>query len=157
MPLAARWIILGANPRKDGDPMRLPMPLLPVSLALPLLAIAACDPVERIDAGMIYDEHCAVCHGPSGRGDGPAAAGLETPPADLSRIAERNGGVFDFAAVMSMIDGYKAPTRDMPRFGDMLAESETIPFDSGDGVLTPTPAALIALAKYVEDLQVTGE
>jgi mono/diheme cytochrome c family protein len=27
--------------------------------------------------------HCAVCHGSGGRGDGPGAAGLKTPPADF--------------------------------------------------------------------------
>ncbi|WP_112321255.1 c-type cytochrome [Oceanibium sediminis] len=128
---------------------------LPVALGLPILLVAACDPVEQVDAAAIYGEHCAVCHGPAGLGDGPAAEGLAKPPSDLTRIAVRNEGSFDFAAVMSMIDGYKAPSRDMPRFGDMLAESETVPFDSGDGILTPTPASLIALAKYVESIQVS--
>ena len=32
----------------------------------------------------IYQSQCASCHGASGRGDGPAAAGLQPPPADLS-------------------------------------------------------------------------
>jgi putative copper resistance protein D len=32
----------------------------------------------------LYRIHCAVCHGPTGRGDGPAAAGLLQPPADLT-------------------------------------------------------------------------
>ncbi len=31
-----------------------------------------------------YTSHCAVCHGPAGRGDGPAAKGLTPPPADLT-------------------------------------------------------------------------
>jgi len=37
-----------------------------------------------IVSGMaVYDEHCAVCHGRSGGGDGPAAPRLPRPPADL--------------------------------------------------------------------------
>jgi len=32
----------------------------------------------------LYSSHCAGCHGPTGRGDGPAAAGLTRPPADLT-------------------------------------------------------------------------
>lgn len=39
---------------------------------------------DSIDAGkMIYELSCQSCHGQSGRGDGPAAAGLEPMPADL--------------------------------------------------------------------------
>ncbi|HXG44705.1 MAG TPA: FTR1 family protein [Gemmatimonadales bacterium] len=32
----------------------------------------------------VYRSECAACHGATGRGDGPAAAGLDPPPADLS-------------------------------------------------------------------------
>jgi high-affinity iron transporter len=32
----------------------------------------------------LYAEACASCHGPEGRGDGPAAAGLDPAPADLT-------------------------------------------------------------------------
>jgi len=32
----------------------------------------------------VYRQHCAVCHGAAGAGDGPAAAGMEPPPADLA-------------------------------------------------------------------------
>lgn len=32
----------------------------------------------------IYVANCATCHGEGGRGDGPAAVGLEPPPADLT-------------------------------------------------------------------------
>jgi high-affinity iron transporter len=31
-----------------------------------------------------FATHCAVCHGATGRGDGPAAKGLSPPPADLT-------------------------------------------------------------------------
>jgi mono/diheme cytochrome c family protein len=32
----------------------------------------------------VYSANCATCHGETGRGDGPAAVGLEPPPADLT-------------------------------------------------------------------------
>ena len=32
----------------------------------------------------VFQQHCAVCHGRDGRGDGPAAAGLNPTPADLT-------------------------------------------------------------------------
>ena len=34
-----------------------------------------------------FTTHCAVCHGATGRGDGPAAKGLNPPPADLTNQA----------------------------------------------------------------------
>src|SRR5690606_37209939 len=41
----------------------------------------------------LYAQQCAACHGASGRGDGPAAKGLEPPPSDfhdLARMAQRS-------------------------------------------------------------------
>jgi mono/diheme cytochrome c family protein len=35
----------------------------------------------------IFATNCAVCHGSTGRGDGPAAAGLTPKPADLREMA----------------------------------------------------------------------
>ena len=32
----------------------------------------------------MFAANCATCHGDAGRGDGPAATGLEPPPADLT-------------------------------------------------------------------------
>lgn len=119
-------------------------------------ALGACAP--EVETGRAdFLAFCSSCHGVAARGDGPAAGGLEPPPPDLTRIAARNGGVFDFAAVMSQIDGY---TRDdggqvMPDFGDLL-QGERVLVDLGDGVLTPTPQRLVALAEYLESIQVPG-
>ena len=35
---------------------------------------------------VLFDRHCAVCHGPGGRGDGMAVASLPTRPDDLSTL-----------------------------------------------------------------------
>jgi len=32
----------------------------------------------------LYEQHCASCHGDTGRGDGPAGEHLEPPPANLA-------------------------------------------------------------------------
>ncbi len=37
-----------------------------------------------VEGAALFPEHCAMCHGPDGRGDGPAAKGLPVPPADLT-------------------------------------------------------------------------
>src|SRR5690606_4649488 len=41
----------------------------------------------------LYAQHCAACHGADGKGDGPAAKGLEPAPSnfhDLDRMAQRS-------------------------------------------------------------------
>lgn len=37
---------------------------------------------ETSSGARLYGQHCAVCHGPKGKGDG--LAGLQPPPADLT-------------------------------------------------------------------------
>lgn len=101
-----------------------------------------------------YARLCASCHGPEGRGDGPAAAGLASRPADLTRIARRAGGTYPRLQVMSRIYGYTMGSSDshMPQFGDLL-EGPSVLYDPGDGIETPTPARLVALQQYLETLQ----
>lgn len=48
----------------------------------PAAAVAGAGDVEAGRA--VYDRACATCHGPAGRGDGPAAAGFATRPTDLT-------------------------------------------------------------------------
>ncbi len=119
-----------------------------------LAALAACAPGTP-GGRASYGELCAGCHGSAGKGDGPAGAGLSPPPADLTRIAARNGGSFPRRQVMARIDGYARgqPHRGaMPAFWPLL-EGRTVLVDLGDGVLTPTPEPLVALAEYIESLQ----
>ena len=42
----------------------------------------------------LYNELCAVCHGVSGAGDGPAVAALKQRPIDLTVLRSSNGGDF---------------------------------------------------------------
>jgi mono/diheme cytochrome c family protein len=54
------------------------------------LADAYDQPVPGLEAAdatrgkAVYDQACASCHGASGKGDGPAATGLNPPPADFT-------------------------------------------------------------------------
>ncbi|MBI1173194.1 cytochrome C [bacterium] len=98
---------------------------------------------------------CAPCHGTSGKGDGEMAPGLAHPPADLTRISARHGGVFPKAYVMSKIWGYEkggAPGALMPKFAPLM-EGPTVLVDTGDGIQTPTPLRLVEIATYVESIQ----
>jgi mono/diheme cytochrome c family protein len=124
-------------------------------LALATL-IVACAPqgTDQLQARNDFNTLCVDCHGGSGRGDGPAAVGMVPPPVDLTRVAANNGGEFPRLGVMSHIYGF-TPGRSetpMPQFGDVL-DGPTILYDAGDGILTPTPARLVALMEYVEAMQ----
>ncbi len=69
-----------------------------------------------------YRAYCVGCHGPEGRGDGPAADLLTVPAADLTQIAARHGE-FPEAAIFQRIDGYStAPDSTiqmMPSWGNI--------------------------------------
>jgi mono/diheme cytochrome c family protein len=121
------------------------------------LAAAACAGTasmpEPSEGRALYLDNCAQCHGPAGRGTGPWAQAYDPPPADLTRL-ERDGQ-FPRAHVLSVIDGYDRtglPGKEMPEFGALL-EGDTVPVDTGDGVLTPTPRPLAALMVYLESIQ----
>jgi mono/diheme cytochrome c family protein len=118
-----------------------------------VLALASCatQPVEVGRA--FYGTSCAGCHGPDGRGGGPAAGGVAMP--DLTTLAARNGGVFDRNAVMSMVDGFfrrNDASHPMPEFGAAL-DGPTVMVETAPGVMTPTPEVLVGLADHLERLQ----
>jgi len=72
----------------------------------------------------MYKQYCAVCHGKTGKGDGPAAADLKTAPADLTSLAKKNEGKFPADHVASVLrNGTKAPahgTSEMPTWGPLF-------------------------------------
>ena len=77
---------------------------------------------KDLDRGELeYRSRCGVCHGVDAKGNGPLATQLKTPPADLTQLAKRNGGIFPEDAVKETIDGRKEVEahgpRDMPVWG----------------------------------------
>jgi mono/diheme cytochrome c family protein len=52
---------------------------------------APATPREIASGRQLYATHCAVCHGETGRGDGPSAAGFATKPSDLTDGRLMNG------------------------------------------------------------------
>lgn len=75
--------------------------LLAVAFVLGGAITAASDPpgikwipakkVHGFDGAEIYATYCQACHGPRGRGNGPAARRLSVPVPDLCTFAERDG------------------------------------------------------------------
>ena len=74
----------------------------------------------------LYSEHCEVCHGLRGKGDGPLAEELRVPPADLTTIAKRRGGVFPEVELREIIDGRRHVrahgVADMPLWGKFFSQ-----------------------------------
>lgn len=81
-------------------------------------------PTTASDATKMFNSYCAVCHGPDGKGNGPAASALTKKPADLTQISARNGGKFPDVRVSRYIEGADQVaahgTRDMPMWGDLF-------------------------------------
>src|ERR1700687_2924590 len=65
-----------------------------------------------------YRKFCAQCHGLSGKGDGPVATELKTPPGDLTLLSQNNNGTFPYQQVYDAISGKSVTkshgTREMP-------------------------------------------
>jgi len=72
----------------------------------------------------MFNSYCASCHGLDGKGNGPAAPALKTPPADLTVLAQNSGGKFPSARVQSSIKDVTQNahgSKDMPVWGSILS------------------------------------
>jgi mono/diheme cytochrome c family protein len=68
----------------------------------------------------LYSENCALCHGATGHGDGPAAAGLPVRPADLTAahlFAHAEGDLFWWVS-------HGSDNRAMPGFDGVMSVKE---------------------------------
>lgn len=68
----------------------------------------------------LYATNCAVCHGETGEGDGPGAAGLQKPPADLhaTHVQENSDGALFY------IISHGKPDTPMPAWDNVLDEEQ---------------------------------
>jgi len=125
------------------------------SLAAPVSGAAEpyIDQSDRLSGPELFREHCAVCHGIDGKGNGPLAQVLTVPPADLTGISERAGGVFPAARVTEIITfGGSIPvhgTPSMPVWGMIF---------SREGGLARRGAeysrrAVVELNRYLQTIQ----
>jgi mono/diheme cytochrome c family protein len=78
-----------------------------------------------VSGGEEYRKFCAQCHGPTGKGDGPVASELKTPPGDLTVLSKKNNGTFPYKQVFDTISGKNVikshGTREMPIYSLALA------------------------------------
>ena len=138
--------------------MKTVFPLLAMCLAMPVAAQENGDPFYPVgdEVGQAsFLVHCASCHGDDAKGDGPMAADLRVPPADLTRLAANNGGQFPFGDVIHTIDGripIKGHGGTMPVFGALFAKDfnpDLAPF-IGEEIVR---GRILALTYYLESIQ----
>jgi mono/diheme cytochrome c family protein len=103
-----------------------------------------------------YDNNCASCHGPDGKGNGVFVEWLKRSPPDLTTISRRNAGVFPMANVYDVIEGAGPGhgSRDMPVWGrDYNVKAAEYYVDvpySQEGYVR---ARILALSEYIHRLQ----
>lgn len=98
----------------------------------------------------LFRAHCAACHGPEGKGNGPVGASLKTKPADLTLLSKNNGGKFPTLRIQKFISGDDPSlsshgSREMPVWGPIFHQVEE---DQDFGNVR-----LQNLIKYLETIQ----
>ena len=105
----------------------------------------------QVNAGAeMYKEYCAACHGPKGKGDGPAASALKTAPPDLTLLAKQNNGQFPDMHVAAVLKG--GP--DWPAHGSAEMPVWGPLFSSVSGNNSSLVALRVSnITKYLQSLQ----
>jgi mono/diheme cytochrome c family protein len=106
--------------------------------------------IDSIRGDNLYRAYCASCHGEVGKGNGAMAAWLKVTPADLTRIAARNGGKFPLERVDRIIAGEEPlpsghGARGMPVWGPVFSQ---VTRDQDLGRVR-----IDNLARYLRDIQ----
>ena len=81
-------------------------------------------PTSMTSGQEMFKTYCATCHGPDGKGNGPAASALKKPPADLTQLARKHNGKFPDAYVAAKLKSVDQPvhgSREMPVWGPLLS------------------------------------
>ncbi|MDP3262263.1 MAG: c-type cytochrome [Tabrizicola sp.] len=124
-----------------------------------LLGGSAAHAQDAAFGALIYKDHCAVCHGDTGGGDGKVGALFTQPPADLKLLSQGNNGVFPAERVIEAIYGRRDiqahGQTEMPIWGDyfMTEALESRLIDPKDAAMV-TQGRVLSVVSYLETLQV---
>jgi len=108
---------------------------------------------QLMDGEELFRSYCAACHGADGKGRGPAAFALKTPPADLTVIAKRSGGRFPHARIARYVENGDPSipahgSKEMPVWGPNFAAL-------APGSNKPINERVDAVVAYIESIQIT--
>jgi hypothetical protein len=115
---------------------------------------------DKVDIGKLeYNASCAVCHGQSGKGDGPLKPEMVKAMPDLTILTKNNKGIFPFDLVYQIIDGRKEikahGVREMPVWGNAFNKESSIyfpqhpPFNNESVILS----RILAITEYLYRIQ----
>lgn len=95
--LAVLLLVACGGKAEAPEPVPAPLPE-PTQSAPPPVPTLTPEPLpgghlrgDAAEGAVIYGQFCVTCHGSSGKGDGPAAAGLNPKPADHTDAAYMGG------------------------------------------------------------------
>jgi len=79
---------------------------------------------DAVNGEQMYKQYCAACHGPDGKGDGPAVHFLKTPPPDLTTLKLRNHGKYPAGtvkcALLNLGASHERAKLEMPDWGSLF-------------------------------------
>jgi mono/diheme cytochrome c family protein len=97
----------------------------------------------------MYTTYCAVCHGATGIGNGPAASALKTQPVNLTLLSKKNGGQFPTNHVNTVLtSGVANPAHgsaEMPIWGDLMMTLHRNPAE--------VHLRIVNLTNYIKQIQ----
>jgi hypothetical protein len=109
------------------------------------------------DGHEMYDQLCAVCHGVTGKGDGPAAPALSSPVPDLTQFGAETGSQYheQLEGVISGLD--RTVHKDIVGMPLWFREFQYVRRDKfGHPRTTYANLKIHSLAEYVEGLAMAG-
>ena len=125
------------------------------------IGLSGISSVQAISLGEArFKADCAVCHGVTGRGDGPFAEMLKEGVPSLTTLSKNNDGRFPYERVYAAIDGRKEVkghgTRKMPIWGEQYAAKSLAlhdPFIGRRYAENIVRTRILALVEYIASLQ----
>lgn len=114
--------------------------------------VIAVDKTNPTSGKQMYTSYCAPCHGVDGRGHGPAASALKTPPPDLTGVTKANHGKFPDTHILAVLQfGAEVPaahgSAQMPVWGPILGKMNP-------NNLQEKELRMSNLTRYLEKIQV---
>ena len=97
----------------------------------------------------MYTVYCAVCHGATGNGNGPAASVFTKPPTNLTMLAKNNNGKYPAEHVYTVLK-FGTP---VPAHGSIQMPVWNTLFRSLNSAEDPDPAAKLRIHNLVEYIQ----
>jgi mono/diheme cytochrome c family protein len=92
-------------------------------VAMGLWLIGMVGAAQAQDAKQLYAKNCNICHGPSGKGDGPAGKMLKPAPADFAAVLKGKSDA-DIAKIIKVGGKAVGKSTAMPAFGSKLKDDQ---------------------------------